>query len=247
MSRSPAVLLVVGEDHGSESLANELELDGYRVRRATDRPELRSRCVPGHVDLIILKPASDQGASLRALRALRAGELAPEVRVETRVLWISTSGEIAEVLRAFEAGADDVLRADFAYAELLARLRALMRRTLTRGPAVIHYDALELDIRAHKAKFGSTSLSLSPLEYALLVHLAQEPARVFTKEELLRDVWDIRTKVPTRTLDSHASRLRRKLALGGADGWVVAVWGVGYRLAPEGHGELHVLPEARSA
>jgi hypothetical protein len=104
------------------------------------------------------------------------------------------TGQLAEVLRAFEAGADDVIRVPVVYAELLARVRALLRRTPSGRPVVIRYQALEIDRAAHRAIFGSTSLDLRRLEYALLVHLAHDPGRVYTKEELLRDVWGFRSR-----------------------------------------------------
>jgi DNA-binding response OmpR family regulator len=248
MSRSPAVLLVVGQGRRNESLTEELELDGYQTRHACDPAELRARCVPGDVDLIILGPAPDQAASLGVLRALRAGELHPDVNVGMRVLWITTIGALDQVLRAFETGADDVVRAPFIYAEVLARVRALLRRDLENTHAVLRYGALEINPTTHQATFGLTPLDLCRQEYALLAHLARDPDRVFTKDELLRDVWGFRSQGPsTRTVDSHACRLRRKLALAGADAWVTAVWGVGLRLAPDAHAELRLLPGRRSA
>jgi len=247
MSRSPVVLLVVGEGRRNEALAEELELDGYQVRRACNPAELRARCAPGEVDLIVLGPAPDQAASLGVLRALRAGELHPEVNPGMRVLWVTTTGAVAEVLRAFETGADDVIRAPFIYSEVLARVRALLRRNLENAPAVLRYGALEINPATHQATFGLTRVDLCRQEYALLTHLAREPDRVFTKEELLRDVWGFRAQGTTRTVDSHACRLRRKLALAGADGWVTSLWGIGYRLAPDAHTELRLLSGGRSA
>jgi len=247
MNRSPAVLLVVGDGRRNEALAEELELDGYQVRLACNPAELRARCAPGGVDLIVLGPAPDQAASLGVLRALRAGELHPEVNLGMRVLWVTTTGAVAEVLRAFETGADDVIRAPFIYSEVLARVRALLRRNLENAPAVLRYGALEINPATRQATFGLTPVDLCRQEYALLTHLARDPDRVFTKHELLRDVWGFRSQGSTRTVDSHACRLRRKLALAGADGWITAVWGVGLRLAPHAHVELRLLSGGRSA
>jgi len=248
MSRSPAVLLVVGQGRRNEALVEELKLDGYQTRHASDSAELRARCAPGGVDLIVLGPAPDQAASLGVLRALRAGELHPDVNSEMRVLWITTTGALDQVLRAFETGADDdVIRAPFIYTEVLARVRALLRRNLENAPAVLRYGALEINTAAHQVTFGLTPVDLCRQEYALLVQLASAPERVFSKEELLRSVWGYKSSGRTRTVDSHASRLRRKLALAGAEDWITAVWGVGLRLAPDAHGELRLVPGGRSA
>jgi DNA-binding response OmpR family regulator len=88
---------------------------------------------------------------------------------------------------------------------------------------------------------------LRRLEYALLVHLARDPSRVYTKDDLLRELWGYQAGGSTRTVDTHACRLRRALADAGASGWLIAVRGVGYRLAPDGHGELRLLARRRSA
>jgi DNA-binding response OmpR family regulator len=157
---------------------------------------------------------------------------------------MSPNGDLGDVLRGFEAGADDVLRAPFAYSELRARVHALVRREFAKTPGVIEYGELRIDTAAHEVTIGATPVGLRRLEYALLVHLARDPARVYTKDELMRDVWGFRCPGTTRTLDSHASRLRRALARAGAEGWVRVTRGVGYRLAPD---SLRPLPVTRVA
>jgi DNA-binding response OmpR family regulator len=230
---SPAVLVLYGEEHANLALADELALDGYEVCRASDPAMLRTVCGACEVELVIFGRASRRGAGLDVLRQLRAGAFAPEVKPGLRTLWMSPNGDLGDVLRGFEAGADDVLRASFAYPELRARVQAVARRDITDTPSLIEYGELRIDTAAHEVTFRATPVSLRRLEYALLVHLARDPGRVYTKDELLREVWGFRSAGSTRTLDSHASRLRRALASAGAEGWVRATRGVGYRLAPD--------------
>jgi DNA-binding response OmpR family regulator len=231
-SGNPAVLLVVGKERRDDLLVDGLTLDGYQVSRASDPAALRALRTAAPVDLLLLGGAPDQRASFDVLRALRAGELAPAVPRGVRVLWVTKSKEVSEVLRAFEVGADDVIRTPFLYAELLARVRARLRREHADTPSVIECGALRIDTPAHEAAFRGTPIGLCRQEYALLVHLARNPNRVYTKAELQRDVWGFRAYSSTRTVDSHACRLRRKLMQAGAEGFMTAIWGVGYRLAP---------------
>jgi DNA-binding response OmpR family regulator len=133
-------------------------------------------------------------------------------------------------LRALEL-CDDYLARPFAYEELVARIRALLRRRPLRVD-VIDLGEVVIDRPARRVTARGAELVLSAKEYALIVELASDPTRVFTREQLLRDVWGYRSFVPTRTLESHASRVRCKLAAAGLPGWVVNVWGVGYKLRP---------------
>jgi DNA-binding response OmpR family regulator len=97
---------------------------------------------------------------------------------------------------------------------------------------LIEVGPLSIDRAARRILANGQEVELSAKEFALLLKLATDPDRVFTREQLLRDVWGFRTYVPTRTLESHASRIRRKLAAAGLGNWVVNVWGVGYKLRP---------------
>jgi len=139
--------------------------------------------------------------------------------------------EPGERVRAFRRGCDDYLTRPFHYDELVERMRAVLRRTGGLAPAPLVAGPLTIDRRARVVTVAGTRVDLSLKEYELLLHLASDPERVFTKEELLRDVWGFRARSRTRTLDAHASRLRRKLRA--ADPPVELVdnrWGVGYRL-----------------
>ncbi|HWX46226.1 MAG TPA: response regulator transcription factor [Solirubrobacteraceae bacterium] len=144
---------------------------------------------------------------------------------------MSSRVEEPNVLRAFEAGADDFIPSPPSYLELRARLRALLSRAGgDRRPQAVHVGALEVDVRAHTASLHGQPLQLRRLEYELLLHLARDPERVCSKQELMRVVWGYHLQGSTRTLDSHASRLRRALGDAGGEQWVVNVRGVGYRL-----------------
>jgi DNA-binding response OmpR family regulator len=100
------------------------------------------------------------------------------------------------------------------------------------GCSVLRYGELTIDTASRVVTYGPMPVELRRREYALLAYMARDPERVWTRHELLRDVWGYRSDGTTRTVDSHASRLRAKLAAAGGVGWVVSEWGVGYRLAP---------------
>ena len=136
-----------------------------------------------------------------------------------------------ERVRAFRRGCDDYLARPFHYDELVERMRAVLRRTGGVPAARVAAGPLTIDRRARLVTVCGTRVELAQKEYELLLHLANEPERVFTKDELLRDVWGYRTRSRTRTLDAHASRLRRKLRVAAPDAQLVEnQWGVGYRL-----------------
>ncbi len=146
------------------------------------------------------------------------------------VILLAHSLDPVERVRALDRGADDVLGRPFAYEELLARIRALLRRSTTSSAEVLIAGELMVERRTRRVSVRETMVVLSAKEFELLARLASEPYRVFTKEELLREVWGYRSLGRTRTLESHASRLRKKLRLAEDDHFIVNIWGVGYRL-----------------
>lgn len=140
-------------------------------------------------------------------------------------------GRSEQTLRALER-ADDFLARPFVYEELVARIRAVLRRCPPRSDQLLDFGGLVVDRAARRVTARGREVHLSQKEYGFLLKLASDPDRVFTREQLLRDVWGYRNITPTRTVESHASRVRCKLAAAGLGGWVVNAWGVGYRLRP---------------
>jgi DNA-binding response OmpR family regulator len=128
-------------------------------------------------------------------------------------------------------GCDDYVTRPFEYQELVERIRAVLRRAKPIAEEIVLAPPVRIDTRTRDVRVAGRPIRLAQKEYELLLRLAREPERVFTKAELLKDVWGYRASARTRTLDSHASRLRRKLrAAGGPVALVENVWGVGYRL-----------------
>ena len=145
------------------------------------------------------------------------------------VIVLSGRGSDADRVRGLLAGADDYLVKPFHYPELAARVAAVLRRRERRGEGPRRVGELFIDPSTREVRVGDRRVELANKEFVLLRALAAEPTRVFTKQELLRDVWGFRSEGRTRTLDSHASRLRRKLDPE-ATRFVFNCWGVGYRL-----------------
>lgn len=136
-------------------------------------------------------------------------------------------------IHAFRRGCDDYVAPPFDYQELVERIRAVLRRSGRGLNDVVEALPVRIDTRTRDVRVDGRRVLLAQKEYELLLCLAREPERVFTKSELLRDVWSYRLDGRTRTLDSHVSRLRRKLRDAGAPFDLVEnVWGVGYRLFP---------------
>ncbi len=228
-------VLLVGPRPASGSLAADLEADRFDVLLAADPGEARgilARACPSAVIVDLDMPAS---GGLEAVGLVREGGPEDPWDAAMPVLGVSGAGEAHRVVRALERGADEVVGTPFAYIELLARLRALIRRADGEWSAgLLRVDDIVIDRRARRVTLGDQVIPLSAKELGLLTALAKDPRRVVSKHELLRDVWGYKSMGRTRTVDSHASRLRRKLAVAsGGRRYIVNVWGLGYRLAAD--------------
>jgi DNA-binding response OmpR family regulator len=227
-----ATILVVEDDDATRTfLGDNLTADGHEVLVAdTVRDGLRLLEYK-YPDLALVDLVLPDADGLELIARVRAADgVATRLNPDTPMLVLS--GRVGELdrLRGFDRGADDYVVKPFSYPELRARIAALLRRAdRRRRLGRLRVGGLEVDPPSREVTLGGRRIELSQKEFALLRTLASEPTRVFTKEELLRTVWGFRAIGSTRTLDSHACRLRRKLGAGG-DRFVVNVWGVGYRL-----------------
>jgi DNA-binding response OmpR family regulator len=218
-----ALLVADPESETREYLGRQLRDDGFDVLDASRRSEALELAERIRPDLVLL-------GELDLCQRLRRGEPGRNWDRNVPVILLAPSSDLVERVRALDRGADDVMGRPFAYEELLARIRALLRRSTTSTAEVLVAGELVVDRRTRRVSVRETLVLLSAKEFELLAWLAAEPYRVFTKEELLREVWGYRALGRTRTLESHASRLRKKLRVNGEDRYVVNVWGVGYRL-----------------
>ena len=235
MTDDPSTVLLIEDDDATRTfLADNLTADGYDLLVAETIRE-GTRLLENHVpDVAVVDVGLPDGSGLDLVRRVREADgLGSPIDPNTPLLVLSgRAGEVDRV-RGFERGADDYVPKPFAYPELRLRLAALLRRAHgRRGRGRLRVGALEVDPSSREVRLHGERVELSQKEFALLRTLAAEPTRVFSKEELLRGVWGYRSLGTTRTLDSHACRLRAKLNRGG-DRWLVNVWGVGYRLVDE--------------
>ncbi|MGW3103353.1 response regulator transcription factor [Streptomyces sp. NPDC001100] len=216
-------VLVVEDDPGiAASLVLGLERAGYRARRVgTGREALAADPEPDVVLLDLGLPDLDGVEVCRRLRA----------RSRAAIIVVTARGEEADRVAALDEGADDYLVKPFGLAELLARIRAVLRRVQPPDSELLRHGPLAVDLRTRKVTVGGREVALTPKEFDILECLAADPGRVVTRQEVLERAWDAHWYGPTKVLDVHIAALRRKL---GVPGLVETVYGRGFRLgAPD--------------
>lgn len=228
------ILLVEDAFDLARAIIRELEMNGYRILHASDGQEALHLHASEHPALVILDWMLPKMDGLEVLRHIR--QVAP-----TPVLMLTARGEETDRVVGLEVGADDYLTKPFSMRELIARVRALLRRTEMIQQILsadhsstserLSYHALTLDAQSHMATLATVPLDLSPTEFALLHLLLRSPGRAFSRTYLLETVWGETYVGGDRSVDNTVLRLRKKLGMLGED--IETVWGVGYRLRPE--------------
>ena len=226
--QGPSLLLVEDDNELSTSLVLYLESEGYEVTLAengSDGKEEATR-LPGY-DLVILDVKLPDQNGFEVLRQAR------EEGVRTPVLMLTGLGEHEQKMRGFQVGADDYLTKPFETEELLARIDALLRREaqVEEEGGVFEVGGLQVDLDADEARHDGEPVDLTDLEYKLLAYLLRRRGRTATREQILRDVWDLPAAVETRTIDRHVNALRDVMDGEAEDEWPIqSVYGIGYKL-----------------
>lgn len=224
--------VVVCEDDAPtlELLCDHLTADRYDALPAPTAADAMRLCRYRQPDILILDLGLPDAFGLDVLRQIRDERgITARFNNDLPVIVLSGLGAHTHRVRGLSEGADDYVVKPVHYPELRARVEALLRRRSPRREGPTRIGDLVVDPAERRVAVGGLEIRLSKKEFALLRALAVDPTRVFTKDELLRDVWGFSSEGHTRTLDSHASRLRRKLDPV-HHRFVANVWGVGYRL-----------------
>lgn len=224
---SHRVLVIEDDDGIAVPLVRTLEREGYQVERTAEGLPGLERARSGDIELIILDLGLPDIDGLELCRRARAEDIDAGIIVLT-----ARGGELDRVV-GLDMGADDYLAKPFGLAELLARARALLRRSRPPSrtpPTTTAADGLRVDAQARRAWVGTRELSLTSKEFDLLALLAMRPGSVLTRERLMDEVWDSNWYGSTKTLDVTVGRLRQKLQDAAATARVVTVRGVGFRL-----------------
>ena len=223
-----AILIIEDNDDLAFGLRTALENEGFMVSIAADGTAGLTQGRRDGVDLIVLDLMLPGMDGYRVLRSLRAAG------VEIPVLVLTARGEEANKVQAFSIGADDYVTKPFGVLELIARVKALLRRSAVRGsapPPVERFGDIEVNPASRTVYRAGALVGLAPREFDLLLALLRRRGAVASRADLLREVWGYQTDVASRTVDIHVAELRRKLEPSAdAPRHIITVWKVGYRL-----------------
>ncbi|MET7479298.1 response regulator transcription factor [Streptomyces sp. NPDC005648] len=211
-------VLVVEDDRGiADSLVRGLRQAGYTVEGVRTG---RAALAASSADVVLLDLGLPDIDGVEVCRRLRA-------RSDAAIIAVTARGEEADRVVALDEGADDYLVKPFGLAELMARIRAVLRRRRPSGPELLRHGPLTVDLRTRQVSVAGRPVALTPKEFGILECLAADPGRTVSRQEILERAWDAHWYGPTKVLDVHIAALRRKL---GTAGLIETVYGHGFRL-----------------
>ncbi len=229
---TPRILVVEDEPDLRILLDRHLDSAGYRVSLAEDGIEALERAWAEPVDLVLLDLMLPHLDGVEVCRRLRRDERTARLPI----IMLTAKDDSADRIQGFEVGADDYINKPFNLQELILRVAAVLRRRTDDGqasPAILDFGGLRLDPRSRIVTVDEVEVDLTAREFDLLYFLMDHPNRVFSRSDLLRQVWDYDYSGYDRTVDAHVARLRRKLGRSGE--WIETEWGIGYKFrSPSG-------------
>ena len=224
---NPKILVVEDEPNQVELIEFNLNSEGYEVVVARDGEEALNLAEEENPDLILLDWMLPKVSGIEVCRQLRRSKITREIPI----VMLTARSEESDKIRGLDIGADDYITKPYSIKELLARVRAAMRRP---SASVISdqliVGKIAVDLQKHIVAIDGLQVNLGPTEYRLLVTLMQSPERVFSREQLLDHVWGISANVDTRTVDVHVGRLRKVIEVGANKNIIRTVRGFGYAL-----------------
>jgi two-component system phosphate regulon response regulator PhoB len=223
-----SILVVEDEADIRDMLSFALERGGYAVTEVADAEEALRRLDGPLPDLVIIDWMLPGMSGLDLARRLRRDQLTAELPL----IMLTAKGDEGDKLKSFDVGIDDYVTKPFSPRELVARIKAVLRRSGAPEGGQLQFGPLVLDTQSHRLSIGEEHVHIGPTEFRLLEFLMRHPERAFDREQLLDRVWGRSVYVEERTVDVHILRLRKVLAPFELAGWVQTVRGVGYRFSP---------------
>jgi two-component system phosphate regulon response regulator PhoB len=231
MNKAPLILVVEDETALVTLLRYNLEREGFQVIEAGDGEEALLLAREQKPDLVLLDWMLPLLSGIEVCRQIRR---LPETR-NVPIIMLTARGEEGDKLRGLDSGADDYVTKPFSPSELIARVRAVMRRTRpTTENETLQYEDLIMDLAAHRVRRNGRDVHLGPTEFRLLRHLLEHQGRVFSREQLLDQVWGQDVYVEPRTVDVHIRRLRKALNIDEEPDLIRTVRSAGYALDRSG-------------
>lgn len=221
----PHKILVVDDDPGiSEMLTLVLEAEGYQTVTVSDGAEAVPVFQREQPDLVLLDLMLPGMNGIDICRVIRRESSVP-------IVMLTAKTDTVDVVLGLESGADDYISKPFKHKELIARMRARLRRSEDEHHDVLEAGDLRIDVPGHEVTRDGEEIQLTPLEFQLLVELASKPGQVFSREELLQKVWGYRNPADTRLVNVHVQRLRSKIERDPDNPQIVlTIRGVGYKI-----------------
>ena len=223
------ILVVDDEPAISEMISTSLEMAGFNVKLSANGALAHQMIINDRPDLVLLDWMMPMVSGIELIRKLKRDDRTADIPV----ILLTARGDEDDRISGLDAGADDYVVKPFSPRELIARIRAVLRRTNTSGDGMLNAGKIELDCSSQGCNIAGNEVSLGPLEFRLLEFFMLHPNRVYSRAQLLDRVWGGNVYVEDRTVDVHIRRLRKAISIEDQDKLIQTVRGAGYRFSPD--------------